>query len=46
MSHFSLTDLSNRSAEAVAAAWRGPVHVTCSSKRNFVLVTVRNTIGS
>jgi antitoxin Phd len=39
VSHFSLTDLSNRSGEVVEAAFRGPVEITRRGKRKFVLLT-------
>jgi antitoxin Phd len=39
MTHFSLTDLSNRSGEVVEAAFRGPVEITRHGKRKFVLLT-------
>jgi len=39
MTHFSLTDLSNRSGEVLEAAFRGPVEITRHGKRKFVLLT-------
>lgn len=39
MTHFSLTDLSNRSGELFEAAFRGPVEITRRGKRKFVLLT-------
>jgi antitoxin Phd len=39
VTHFSLTDLSNRSGEVVEAAFRGPVEITRRGKRKFVLLT-------
>jgi prevent-host-death family protein len=39
VTHFSLTDLSNRSGEVVEAAYRGPVEITRRGKRKFVLLT-------
>ena len=42
MTHFSLTDLSNRSGEVVEAAFRGPVEITRRGKRKFVLLTAED----
>jgi antitoxin Phd len=42
LSHFSLTDLSNRSGEVVEAAFRGPVEITKRGKRKFMLLTVED----
>jgi antitoxin Phd len=39
VTHFSLTDLSNRSGELFEAAFRGPVEITRRGKRKFVLLT-------
>ena len=41
-SHFSLTDLSNKSGEVVEAAFRGPVEITRRGKRKFVLLTAED----
>jgi antitoxin Phd len=42
VTHFSLTDLSNRSGEVVEAAFRGPVEITRRGKRKFVLLTAED----
>lgn len=42
MTHFSLTDLSNRSGEVVEAALRGPVEITRRGKRRFMLLTAED----
>jgi antitoxin Phd len=42
MTHFSLTDLSNRSGEVVEAAFRGPVEIRRHGKRKFVLLTAED----
>jgi prevent-host-death family protein len=42
VTHFSLTDLSNRSGEVVEAAFRGPVEITRRGKHKFVLLTAED----
>ena len=42
MASFSLTDLGNRTAELLQAAFRGPVDITSRGKRKFVLLTAED----
>jgi antitoxin Phd len=42
MSHYSLTDLGNKSGEIAEAAIRGPVTITRRGKRKFVLLAAED----